>query len=149
IAGLTVGTSGLGNQVGIFLDGGSNVTIGGTTGSTANTIGFNAQQGIYILGGANNIVRGNYIGTTAAGASQGNAIGVLISGSSGNTVGGTASGSPNRIGFNAQQGVSVVSGFQNVISQNLYVGTNGPASPVQANDISLGAGANNDQPAPN
>ena len=57
-------------------------------------------------------------------------------------------GAGNTIGFNTQQGVSVVSGIQNVISQNFYIGKNGPALPVQSNDISLGAGANNNQPAP-
>ena len=64
--------------------------------------------------------------------------------SSGNVVGGTA----NVIGFNTQQGVSVVSGNQNAVTGNLFVGTNGSSSPVQSNDITLGAGANNSQPAP-
>ena len=148
IAGLVVGTTGLGNQTGIMIDGGSNVIIGGTTTAAANTIGFNAQQGIQILGGGNNIVEGNFIGTDAALASQGNGIGVLVVNSSGNTVGGTAGGSANTIGFNAQQGVSVVSGIQDVLRGNLFVGSNGTASPVQSNDITLGTGANNSQPSP-
>src|SRR5207248_4743040 len=32
--------------------------------------------------------------------------------------------------------------------ENTYTGTNGPATPVSANDIGLGPGANNNQPAP-
>ncbi len=42
----------------------------------------------------------------------------------------------------------VVSGSGDAIRQNLYEGTNGPASPLQANDISLVSGANNNQVAP-
>ena len=148
IADDVVGTSGLGNQTGILIDGGTNVTVGGTDASTANTIGFNTQQGVSILGGGNNTIEGNFIGTNSADANQGNAIGLVISGSSGNTIGGSTTGAANAIGWNAQQGVSIVSGIQNVVSRNLYVGTNGTGSPVQSSDISLGAGANNNQPAP-
>src|SRR5208337_2530278 len=148
IADLVVGSSGLGNETGIFIDGGSNVTIGGTTASAANTIGFNAQQGIQILGGANNAVEGNFIGTNAANANQGNGIGVLINNSSGNIVGGIVSGSANTIGFNTQQGIAILSGSQDAVRKNQYVGTNGPAMPVPVNDIALLPGANNSQPAP-
>ena len=87
------------------------------------------------------------IGTNAAGTNLGNAVGVSIAGSS-NIIGGTAAGAANTIGFSTQQGVSVLSGDGNVISENLYDGTNGPASPVQANDISLTSGANSNQVAP-
>ena len=73
-------------------------------------------------------------------------MGVLIDGGSNVTVGGAGVG--NTIGFNAQQGILVSSGTQNDVSQNLYVGTNGPNSPVQANDIVLSPGANDDQPPP-
>src|SRR5208337_4594376 len=148
IADLVVGSSGLGNETGIFIDGGSNVTIGGTTASAANTIGFNAQQGIQILGGANNAVEGNFIGTNAANANQGNGIGVLINNSSGNIVGGIVSGSANTIGFNTQQGIAILSGSQDAVRKNQYVGTNGPAMPVPVNDIALLPGANISQPAP-
>ena len=76
----------------------------------------------------NDLVEGNFIGT--------NAVGISIAGST-NTIGGAASGAANTIASSTQQGVSVLSGNGNVISENLYEGTNGPATPVQANDISL------------
>ena len=100
-----------------------------------------------MIAASGDLVVGNYIGTNAAGTNLGNAVGVSIAGST-NTIGGTAAGAANTIGFSTQQGVSVLSGVGNVISGNLYDGTNGPASPVPANDISLTSGANGDQVAP-
>ena len=90
---------------------------------------------------------GNFIGTDSNTDNLGNAVGVSISGSN-NTIGGTSAGASNTVGFNTQQGVLVVSGSGDAIRQNLYEGTNGPASPLQANDISLVSGANNNQAAP-
>ena len=54
------------------------------------------------------------------------------------------------IGFNTSAGVSITGAAAtgNVISQNQYDGTNGPTSPVQANDTTLNAGANNNQVVP-
>ncbi len=90
---------------------------------------------------------GNFIGTDSNTDNLGNAVGVSISGSN-NTIGGTSAGASNTVGFNTQQGVLVVSGSGDAIRQNLYEGTNGPASPLQANDISLVSGANNNQAVP-
>ena len=142
--------AGPGNQVGIFIDGsngGSAATIGGTASGTANTIGFNTTAGVSIsgTGATRNLIIGNFIGADSAGDNLGNAVGVSISGSA-NTIG--EAGAPNTLGFSTQQGISVLSGSGNVISHDLYDGTNGPASPVQANDISLSSGANNGQVAP-
>ncbi len=133
----------LGNGVGVIVGTQSN-TIGGITSDAANVFGFNTAAGLQIDSN-DELVIGNLFGTNSAGANLGNAVGVSISGSS-NTIG--EAGGANTIGFSAQQGVSVLSGSGNVISQNLYDGTNGPASPVQANDISVSPGANNSQVAP-
>ena len=137
-----LGVSGLGNQLGVWIDGGSNSTVGGTTTSLANTIVANTVAGVQINGpvGTANVVEGNFIGVDSALNPLGNQVGVLILNSSGNTVGGSAAGNANTIGSNAQQGVSVGSGIQNVISRNLYVRTNGTGSPTNppAGDISLG-----------
>src|SRR5208337_3716812 len=150
IQGDVLGASGLGNQVGVLIDGGSNNVVGGTTGTLANTITANTVAGVEINGAAAtaNLVEGNFIGTDDVLDQLGNQAGVLIVNSSGNTVGGAAAGAGNTIGFNMQQGVSIVSGTQDVVSQNLYVGTNGPGTPVQSNDIVLVPGANNNQSAP-
>ena len=135
----------LGNGIGIAVDTSGNV-IGGTTSATANVISSNSGAGISIDAN-NDLVEGNFIGTNATGTNLGNAVGISIAGST-NTIGGAASGAANTIGFSTQQGISVVSGNGNVISENLYDGTNGPASPVQANDISLASNANGSQAAP-
>ncbi|WP_076348123.1 beta strand repeat-containing protein [Paludisphaera borealis] len=147
IAGNTLGGSPGADQIGVFIDGGSSNTIGGTTAGSANTIGFSTTAGVQILGASatSNVVAGNFIGTDGTNANRGNAFGVQIVNSSGNTIGGAAG---NTIGFNTTAGVSVLSGAQNVVSQNLYVGTNGAATPVPASDINLGPTGNNGQPAP-
>ena len=133
------------NVVGIAL-GTTGNTIGGTTASDANLIGLNLGAAISINADGE-VVVGNFIGTNSAGTNLGNAVGVSIAGST-NTIGGAASGAANTIGFSTQQGVSVLSGNGNVISENLYEGTNGPALPVQANDISLAPDANGSRVAP-
>lgn len=95
------GTSALGNALsGIFISNSANNTIGGTTSAKRNVISANGtlddptyRQGVEIFGAnsTGNKVQGNYIGTNAAGdAALGNAgSGVLLTDSSGNTVGGT------------------------------------------------------------
>ena len=151
VLGNYIGTDASGDNLGnggdgIYIGDAPNNTVGGA-GNAANTIGFNFD-GIDITGSGatGNVVLGNFIGTNASGDNLGNDVdGVLIDGGSNNVVGGA---SPNTIGFNTQQGVLIVSGTQNVISQNLYVGANGPGTPVQANDIVLLPGANNNQSAP-
>jgi CSLREA domain-containing protein len=103
----------LGNlRYGVFsTEGVSGNTIGGAAPGAGNTIGFNGQDGIYILGpdSTGNEVLGNYIGTNAAGDDLGNTgNGVLVSsGSTDNTIGGSAPGAGNTIGFNNGNGVFV------------------------------------------
>ena len=124
-------------------------TIGGV--SAGDILGQNGSAGIQISGpGADtNVIEGNGIGTDLTGAtSLPNASGVQISSSNGNTIGGTAADDANAIGFNTQQGVLMISGNKNLVTQNLYVGTNGPNTPVQSNDIVLVPGANSNQPSP-
>ena len=117
---------GLGNAVGVFVDGdngGRDATIGGTTSGAANTIGFNTSVGVSLGGTAatNDLLVGNYIGTDLAGDDLGNAVGVAVA-SNDNAIGGTGSGSANVIGFNTISGVSI-SGGDNVVAGNL-IGTN-------------------------
>jgi len=63
------GTAARGNtQQGIWIDGSHGNVIGGTNAADRNVISANGDAGIYLLNAAANIVLGNYIGTTAAGA---------------------------------------------------------------------------------
>ena len=69
IQGDVLGASGLGNQVGVLIDGGSNNVVGGATSTLANRIVGNSVAGVKISGGGAtaNVVQGNFIGTDAAG----------------------------------------------------------------------------------
>ncbi|MEK6321650.1 MAG: HYR domain-containing protein [Acidobacteriota bacterium] len=115
------GTFALANtQDGVFISGGSNNTVGGTTSAARNVISGN-RNGIQISGGGTgNLVRGNFIGTNAGGTSGlGNSInGVQINGSSNNAVGAVGSASSNTIAFNGAAGVAVTSGNGNAILSN-------------------------------
>ncbi|MBV9467786.1 MAG: hypothetical protein JOZ57_00915, partial [Abitibacteriaceae bacterium] len=116
-----VGTAALGNHgLGVnIINGSSQNTIGGTTALARNVISGNGSNGVGIGGNngttsgantANNTVQGNYIGTNAAGtAALPNALaGVdIISGASGNLIGGVSDGQSNLIAFNTGDGVHV------------------------------------------
>ena len=122
IQGDVLGASGLGNQVGVLIDGGSNNVVGGATSTLANMIVANSVAGVEISGGGAtaNVVQGNFIGTDAAGANLNNQIGVVIDQGAG-----TNSLNSNTIGFNVVAGVQITgaAGTGNVLTRN-YIGTN-------------------------
>jgi len=122
-------------------------TVGGTVSGAANVISGN-NWGLRLTGSGatGNLVEGNFIGTsssestgststtTTGGTSSTSTIttnsallpvrnaidGVLIDqGASNNTIGGTATGAPNTIAFNVDNGVEVVSGTGNSVLSNL------------------------------
>ena len=141
------GTTALGNggsvvnAGGVFIaNGANNNTVGGTAAASRNLISGNANDGIQFFSGGganpnpfNNTVQGNLIGTTASGvAGLGNArIGVFISGSPNNTVGGTAVGSRNVISRNGDVGLEIGgTAATGNVGQGNYIGTdiNGTAA---------------------
>lgn len=140
--------------VGLFIDGATGDTIGGTGPLDRNVISGNGAGGIQVGssgGGAgmSEQILGNFIGTDPAGqaaaANQGNGI-TLFSGlssflSGGTTVGGTDPGDGNTIAFNSQYGVVVEEGNGNIISEN-SIFRNG------AGGIQLTNNGNGNQPAP-
>jgi hypothetical protein len=109
----------LGNAIGL-LDGTGNNTIGGVVAGSGNVIGDNTSVGISISAGsapagritaavgsaAGDLVLGNLIGTNAGGINLGNRVG-LLDNSGNNTIGGTAVGAGNVIGFSAGAGASI------------------------------------------
>ncbi len=111
------GTSALKNKSdGVVIDYGSDGnTIGGTSAAASNVISGNGGSGVVLSTGKagqsvnNNVVDGNFIGTTQSGdLALGNThYGVYISGSSHNTVGGTATGAGNTIAANSMGGVCI------------------------------------------
>jgi CSLREA domain-containing protein len=109
-----------------------NSTIGGAAVSARNVISGNGQRGITILSSGNIQVRGNFIGTNAAGtAALPNGLdGILINGS-GNTIGGTDDpGARNVISGNAGNGVVLIG--SNVVEAN-SIGTNAAGTSALSN----------------
>ena len=93
--------------------------------------------------GTGNVVEGNAINA--------NAVGVVISAqASSNTVGGIVAGTPNTIGSNTTNGITILSGTGNAVRENLYQGTNGTISTpsVAASDIVVAPNANGNIAAP-
>jgi uncharacterized repeat protein (TIGR01451 family) len=149
-------------SVGLFLDSSSNNLIGGTTPAARNVISANDSTGIFLSNNSNtNTIRGNYIGTDAAGTgavgnSPGAGIGILDS--SNNIIGGTETGAANLIAFNNNGGVAVISPntistgnavLSNSIHSNGGLGIDLGTEGVTANDPGdADTGANNLQNFP-
>ena len=120
----------------------NNTIIGGTAAGAGNVISGNFD-GIDIANSSTgNLIRGNFIGTKADGVSPlgngGSGVGIFT-GSSNNSVGGTAAAAGNRIAFNTR-GVVVDSGTGNAILANSIFSNVGvgidltPVAGVTAND---------------
>ncbi len=133
-------------------------TIGGTTAGARNVISGNSGSGIEIHGGGTRgtVIRGNYIGTQANGATPlSNSIGIYLQGGLGsNTIGGTAAGEGNVISGNIAEGVRIFAGTGNSlrgnsIYNNGFLGFDLNSDSVTANDTGDGdTGANNLQNYP-
>jgi titin len=149
------GTAALPNAIGVFIgSGASGNTIGGTSTAARNVISGNTIYGVLIAGDSTleNRVFRNRIGTNAAGtAGVPNGTGVLLAGGTiGNQIGGTTTGQTgsrngNTIRFNNGAGV-VVDATDGATQLNSIMGNS-----IDDNDglgISLVAGANDEQPAP-
>ena len=123
VLGNLIGVDGLineANPVGVFVSSAFN-TIGGSDAGAGNVIGFNTSAGVSISGqGAfGNLLLGNDIGTDSNHDNLGNPVGVVVE-TENNTIGGTAAGAGNTIGFNASAGVSISGqfAFANVLLGN-------------------------------
>ena len=113
--------------VGISVSGAHGATIGGTAQGAGNVISGNAQSGVSIQGaGATGaLVLGNLIGTdkTAENAVGNGAFGVLVSGTPGVSIGGTATGDRNVISGNVGAGVGLLAGTTGAVVQGNLIGT--------------------------
>ena len=92
-----------------------------------NIISGNAASGILISGGsAGNLVKGNFLGLDYTGnkALPNNVSGIVISGSTANTIGGTGTGAANTISGNQLNGVQLASGANTNLIQGNLIGTN-------------------------
>ena len=154
VAGCYIGTNATGTaaaantQHGVFIVDSPNNVIGGTTPLPSNVISGNAANGVYILGApaTGNSVRGNYIGTNAAGtaalANGGAGVDVEAAGAN-NTIGGTTAGSTNVISGNVGSGVWLYSSTTGTLVQGNYIGTGASglaAIPNQVHGVALTGG---------
>ena len=141
------GTIAQANLKGIYIDGGSNNVIGGSTVASRNLISGNTQHGVLIdQASESNKVQGNYIGTNLAGtAALANGFhGIQIQrGSQNNIVGTDGDGSNdategNLISGNTQIGVITENEGTtgNVIAGNL-IGTNAAGTSAIPNDVGI------------
>ena len=121
------GTKKIGNQNGVHVNSGQYNTIGGLTAGERNVLSGNVHDGVLInsSGARWNQIRGNYIGTNAAGTAKlGNGwYGVEIS-QGDNVVGGTVAGARNVISGSGYAGIALylTTGANNRVEGN-YIGT--------------------------
>ena len=148
------GNADLGNSFGgIDISGSANNSIGGSAATLGcapgNLISGNDGDGINIFGtgSTGNLVRGNLIGTNAAGtADLGNTSqGIYIFANS-NQIGGNTAGFRNVISGNDGGGVNIGGGSNNTVQGN-YIGTNlaGTAAIRNPDGVRIDTGANNNQ----
>ena len=119
------GTIALGNEDGVHIMFASSNTIGGTNATARNVISGNVAHGLTISGPASgNLIQSNYIGISINGAtSLGNGgWGVVITGASGNRIGGISIGAANTIAYNGGDGVYPKGGTENSIQSNSIFG---------------------------
>ncbi len=140
------GTSALANtSYGLYLNTNGN-TVGGTSAADRNVIAGNGGPGIYIVSNSNT-VQGNYIGVNASAgaivANSGHGVQIL-SGATGNTIGGTAAGAGNVIAGNGADGINHSSTGSNTVQGN-YIGTNASSATLSngGNGIAISAGTLN------
>ncbi|HEY1380878.1 MAG TPA: right-handed parallel beta-helix repeat-containing protein, partial [Gemmataceae bacterium] len=117
------GTTALGNDLrGVLLNGAQDSLIGGSGAGEGNVISGNGNVGVGVDNAATgNRIEANLIGTDKTGnAPLGNAFGLQVAASSGNTIGGLTAAAGNTIAFNSQQGIllNVPPVAQNRIASN-------------------------------
>ncbi len=105
------GDTALGNANGVEIGAtATGETIGGTSAGARNIISGNSGNGVFISGpgASGNTIEGNFIGTDVSGQiAVGNNNGVLVTGGSMTTIGGTLAGAANVISGNVTAGINV------------------------------------------
>jgi hypothetical protein len=132
----STGTLALGNQIGIYIFGGTRNTVGGSASGAGNLISGNSGAGIDVVGDGNQVLS-NLMGTDAQGsATLGNRDGVILTGSD-NIVGG------NIVSGNTFTGV-LIAGNRNSVPGN-FIGTdqNGKIALANRDGLVIASGTMN------
>jgi hypothetical protein len=116
---------------GITIIDSSNNTIGGTTAGTRNVISGNSENGIEIsvsavpgAAASGNLIEGNFIGINTKNSTLPNSRdGILISGASRTTIGGTIDGARNIISGNGSDGVELLDRAAGTLIVGNFIGT--------------------------
>ena len=112
---------------GVSVDDALGVTIGGAVQGVGNVISANGQAGVSIAGTATTgvLIVGNRIGTDFTGTSAlGNGtFGVVVSGTPGVTIGGTAAGAGNLISANPTAGIGLYADTTGALIEGNLIGT--------------------------
>ncbi len=132
-----LGTSAVGNSMAGVSVAAMGVNIGDGSIAGRNVIGGNGRDGISIDNGSDAVVvRGNYIGTNAAGtAAVGNRAGIDVRGGANTAIGGTAAGEANVISGNNQSGIFVYGSSSNTTILGNFIGTNAAGTGALANTL--------------
>ena len=144
----TAGSSGLGNSVGIVLQDSPFNSIGVSVPLGRNVISGNIGPGLFLDSAPGNAVQNNYIGTNPAGTGAlPNEVGMSITNSANNVVGGELPGERNVISGNAYGGIQVFGrgSVNNRIAGN-HIGVNAAGTAPLANGadgIELNSASNN------
>ena len=118
---------------------GTGTRIGGTSPADRNIISANGI-GVEVFSQAQQVaIQGSYIGVDATGMhplgnNSGEGVGIEFNSSAGNTVGGTTPGAGNVISGNANSGIEVLSGPNNVIQGN-FIGTDATGMAAVGNGL--------------
>lgn len=132
------GTTALGNAAGVAVISSTN-TIGGSLPEERNIISGNSFGVVIDTLSSGNVVRGNFVGTTANGTAKlANLLGVVVHSSSatGNTIGGTGA-QKNVISGNTQAGVWLTPTSRNTVVRGNLIGTDITGTVALGNDAGV------------
>jgi hypothetical protein len=144
------GARDIANSTGVAISGGaSGNSIGGTTPAARNLISGNTTAGITIAdaGSSANLIIGDFVGTDASGQKAlANGIGVLSSGGTATTIGGTNAGAGNVISGNTTAGVELSSTAASgtlIVGNEIGTNPSGTAAVVRFDQLDLVAARQN------